>query len=64
MLTMDYETTINWAASGDSKASITRPTSTRGCEYTCNDGYIKANDSGLISCRRARRSASGEPCTR
>lgn len=54
MLTMDYETTINWAASGDSKASITRPSSTKGCEYTCNDGYIKANDSGLISCRRAR----------
>lgn len=53
-LNQDWQIAINWSASGDSKASITRPNSGNGCEFTCNDGFIKATDSGITSCRYAR----------
>ena len=53
-MTQDFPLSIQWSASGDSKATISRPDTGNGCEYTCNDGYIKAIDSGWASCRRAR----------
>ncbi len=52
-LNQDWQIAINWSASGDDKSSISKPNSANGCEFTCNDGYIRATDVGITSCRRA-----------
>lgn len=55
-LVRDYTTEIKWEIA-DGKhdvADITRPSTLNGCEFTCDDGFIKANDNGIINCRRAR----------
>ncbi len=56
VLVRDYTTEIKWEIA-DGKhdvADITRPETLNGCEFTCDDGFIKANDNGIINCRRAR----------
>lgn len=52
-LNQDWQIAINWSASGDDKSTINKPNSNNGCEFTCNDGFIKATDAGTTSCRRA-----------
>ncbi len=42
MLTMDYTTTL--------VDPITRPNSTKGCEYTCDNGYKLVTESGITKC--------------
>ena len=36
-LNQDWQIAINWSASGDDRSSISKPNSSNGCEFTCND---------------------------
>jgi len=43
-LTQDYNLAINWAATDDSLAHVNRTNTAAGCEYTCDDGYMRVDE--------------------
>jgi hypothetical protein len=43
-LTQDYNLAMNWTATDDTLANVTRTNTAAGCEYTCDDGYMRVDE--------------------